>query len=918
MRKLLTIPVRAPRLTLLAVVSITLVFGFFARSIRVDSSIENLLPDNDPDRLYYEEIKEVFGDEEITVVGVFADDVFHPSTLAEIDRLSREIEALDGVREVISLTTVKGVEMTDQGLSVGRVMKELPKTLEQAAPFRERVLSNPTYLKNVVSADSRAAGISIVFDDLSDEAFVQLGLEEKIRALLPKEGPHRYAVTGLPTIKALGAHYMQVDTAKSLPFGVLIAMLVLTWAFRTARGVFLPLVTVLAGVIWTTGLMVITGTPITMSTLVLPPLLMAVGIAYAIHFMSQYYQELRPGRETAHVIEAALDHLGVPLTIAAVTTLVGFATFTTAPIPAIREFGIYSVFGIGAIFVLSLAIPPAVLMLLPPPKRVGNLQDENNWLTRLLRALGENAIRRTWPVLFVGVAVCAVMAVGISRIRIETDFIGFFDADSQIRRDNALIAERLAGTQPIYVVINTPAAQDITRLETLRAMRDLQTFIDRQPGVDKTFSLVDYLGLILQTLEPGSPPLPETQAAVGQLMLLVDPADVAAVVNQDASRANIIVRTRLSGSAEIEKFVDRVNAFAANLFPATIKVRSTGTIVLLNRSADALAWAQATGLWQVLLVLLILMSILFLSVRVGLLSLIPNVFPIVVLFGIMGWTGISLNISTSLIAALAIGIAIDDTIHYLSAFNDELRRTGNQAEAVRNATRTMGKPMVVTSVALSAGFLVVCVSNFKPVQYFGYLSSITMAVALVADLFITPSVVMTTKIITLWDLLFLKLGREPQQEIPMFHGLRSFQAKLVVLMGRLASAKRGDYITRRGETKPELYILLNGRAEVFRSDGRRTIRTLGRGDVVGEMGLVRGQPRSADVVAAEDMEYVVLDERFLHRIRARYPRIASTVFLNLTRVLSDRVESTTDMAVAWAERAAAAEERPAQAGPPSV
>ncbi|MFQ5667222.1 MAG: MMPL family transporter [Candidatus Binatia bacterium] len=902
MRRLLTVPLRAPRLTLAVVVAVTVFFGFFARSMQFDSSVENLLPANDPDKLYYDGVKKEFGDEAITVIGVFAADVFAPATLAKISRLSKRLANIEGVREVISLTTVQGIEMTDFGLNTGRLMVKLPRTPEEAAAFRAKVLGNPLYVKNIVSADGRAAGISVVFEDMSDEELLQRRIEDQIRAAVAASGgPEQFAITGIPTIKVFSARFMQGDTAKFLPFGILIAIGVLIWAFRTARGVLLPLSTVLAGVVWTTGLMELTGTPINMGTLVLPALLMAVGIAYAIHIMAQYYRELRPGRPTADVVAATLQHISVPLTIAALTTLIGFATFMVTPIPAIREFGVFSVFGISVIFLLSLSVPPAALMLLPSPKRVSRLNAETGRLPRLLRTLGEAAVRHNRSILIAGVLLCGLSLWGVTRIRVETDFLGFFSPQSEIRTDNALVAERLAGTQPVYVVIDGGKPETATRLETLTLMAQLQAFIEQQPGVDKTMSLLDYLGLLRHVLTPDAGRLPQTQSEVDQLLLLINPSDVQAVVNRDHSRANIIVRTRLSGSQEVGDFVSRIKAFAAEHFPRGLTVRPTGTVVLLNRSADTLAWGQVTSLWQVFVVLAILMSILFLSVRVGLLSLIPNLFPIIILFGVMGWSGISLNISTSLIAALAIGIAIDDTIHYLSTFNAQLRETGNQAQAVRNATCAMGKPMIVTSVALCLGFLVVCLSNFQPVKYFGYLSSVTMAVALVSDLFITPSVVMTTKIITLWDLLFLKLGPAPHKQIPLFAGLRPFQSKLVVLMGRLETARRGTFITRRGELKPELYVLLNGRADVSRGDGTRPIRTLGRGDVVGEMGLVRQRPRSADVVAAADLEYMALDGRFLQRLRRRYPRIAATVFLNLTRILSDRLESTTDALAAERE-----------------
>jgi CRP-like cAMP-binding protein len=179
------------------------------------------------------------------------------------------------------------------------------------------------------------------------------------------------------------------------------------------------------------------------------------------------------------------------------------------------------------------------------------------------------------------------------------------------------------------------------------------------------------------------------------------------------------------------------------------------------------------------------------------------------------------------------------------------------------------------------------------VRDFGLMSSITMAVALASDLFITPALMMTTNIITIWDLLYLKLGPDPQKQIPLFHGLRSVQAKIVVLMAKLASAERGAFITREGEVKAEMYVLLSGRAEVRRGGSSRNLRTLSRGDVIGEMGLVRRLPRSADVVAVEEVEYLVLDETFLQRIRGRYPRIGNTVLYNLTRILSDRLDTTT-------------------------
>jgi len=261
---------------------------------------------------------------------------------------------------------------------------------------------------------------------------------------------------------------------------------------------------------------------------------------------------------------------------------------------------------------------------------------------------------------------------------------------------------------------------------------------------------------------------------------------------------------------------------------------------------------------------------------------------------VMGWTGMPVTVTTSMIAVIAIAITVTDTTHYLSALNVEIERSGSETIARHRVAGLVGRPIVFTAIALGAGFLVFSVSSFEPIHRFGVLTSITMGLALATGLLVTPALVVVRRVVTLWDLLRLRLGPRPHEEIPLFAGLRPFQAKLVVLMGRLATAPPGHFIARRGEMKPELYVLLNGRAEVRPPAGEPVIRVLGRGDVIGEMGLVRERQRSADVVVAETAEYLVLDAVFLRRIRRRYPRVAATVFLNLARILSDRLETATN------------------------
>jgi hypothetical protein len=293
-------------------------------------------------------------------------------------------------------------------------------------------------------------------------------------------------------------------------------------------------------------------------------------------------------------------------------------------------------------------------------------------------------------------------------------------------------------------------------------------------------------------------------------------------------------------------------------------------------------------------VIFAVLSFMFLSTKVGFLSLLPNVLAILIFFGAMGWAGVPLNLGTSIIASIAIGIAVEDAIRYLARLSAEIQATHDQEVAIFQTVATVGKPIIYASAALGLGFLTLLFSNFVPIQKFGVLTAITIAAAFVNDLVLLPALLATTRIITLWDVIALRLGEDPHRTIPLFSGLRPSQAKIVTLMGELKTFPRGKPIIREGEIGDEMYVLIKGTANVFinSSTQRRMVRTLRRGDVFGEMGLIRHNERTADVVANEDVEVIAVNERFLDRMQRRYPRIGAKIFLNIAKILSDRLQES--------------------------
>jgi hypothetical protein len=322
-----------------------------------------------------------------------------------------------------------------------------------------------------------------------------------------------------------------------------------------------------------------------------------------------------------------------------------------------------------------------------------------------------------------------------------------------------------------------------------------------------------------------------------------------------------------------------------------LKTRITGEGILINNAADAMSRGQVTSLGLTLGSIFAIMSFLFVSLKAGLLSLIPNTMPIILNFGLMGWAGIPLNTGTCMVATIALGIAIDDTIHFMARYHQEMNRCLDQTKAMFSSLISDGKAIIFSAIALAFGFSTLAVSNFNPTIQFGLLSAFVMLVATLSEFFITPALLVSTQFITLWDLVRVKIQKNITEISPFFKGLSRYQAKKVVLLGNMPFFKGGEYILRQGEKGREMYMLITGKAEVILDTpaGSKKLATIVPGEIVGEMAAVREGIRSANVIALEDSYLLSVDEKSLDRISRRFPRIATKLFLNISRILSERL-----------------------------
>ncbi|MBI4516975.1 MAG: MMPL family transporter [Deltaproteobacteria bacterium] len=909
---------RYPLAVLAANLLMTAALGLFAARIEIESSLESVLPAGDPEIAYYAGVRAAFGSDDVAVVGLLAPDIFASATLAKIASLTEAIAGIEGVERVLSLTNA--VDPAADVFDPPRLLPRLPPSAAAIAALKHKLASTPLYGKNLVSGDFRGAAINVFFKNLTDAQYLSLGVDQKIRGLLAAAGgPERMYYTGAAHVKQAAVELMRRDLLRFTPVALVLVLLVLWLSFWTIRGVLLPAVSVLLALVWTLGFMVLAGKAITLGTFILPPLLIVVGSSFGIHMMARYYEQVEAGAERELLVVRAFERVWLPLVVSALTMVIGFGSLAVNRITAIWDLGIFAVVGVVCLTVTSLTVIPALLQLLPAERRT-QPRRISLWLAASLTRLGQGAFVSRRVILWGAAAAALVAGLGIRSIRVDSDFLYYFDPASEVRQANETINREVVGSNPFYLVIEGSGAGALKRWEVLKLIKDLQTFLATLPGVSSSLSVADYLELLDAGLSKSAEgdilldeqgrivaaapaaSLWEEPARLPAVLSLVStsPATFSSVVTPDFRRANVLVRTELSGSRRIADTLAAVRAYVAEHFPAEVQVHPTGNLVLLTGSTADIVAGQIKSLSLALAVIFVVMALMFLSVKVGLLAMLPNVLPIAIFFGVMGWLGILLNLGTSLIAAIALGIAVDSTIHYMARLNLELRGETDQAAVLVRTLRLVGEPIIFTTVALFFGFLTFAGSSFVPIQNFGMLAGVTMAAALGTNLVLLPALLATTKIITLWDLLAVKLGQEPTRTIPLFAGLRPGQARVVVLMGRLQHFAPGDYVMRQGERGDVMYVVLQGVAQVVASGGgeRRLIRECGRGEVIGEMGLVRHGQRSADVVAAGALDALAVDERFLQRLQGRYPRIAAQVFLNLTRILSDRLQRMTDQYVA--------------------
>jgi predicted RND superfamily exporter protein len=758
--------VRFPRsvLLLLAVVTLFAVAALVRLDppglrLAIDASTEPLLPLGDPATDTYREAVVDFGDDEVFVIAMETDDLFTAANLEALRRVGNRLSRIDGVRDVTSLARVTSFryEPDSDWIEVRPFLDdEVPEDPAALAALRDRALQSPIYRDTLVSPDGRTAAINVSFREMTDGDFIAADLDGRIQRILEDESRDglRFYVSGGPHIKSQMYHTMVRDLGRLIPLALAVVAAVLVLVSGTLRGVVLPLGTVGAAVLWTFGAMALLARPLTVLSVLLAPTLVAVGSVYGVHVVSRYEEEVQAGGGRREVVLRCLVQMIDPVLIAGLTTVVGFGALLLTDVPAVFEVGAFSVLGVAAVTLISLTGIPAALVLLPlrgsAARRLALSGRLARGLDAALAGLARAARRAPGVVVAAwALAVAASLAL-IPRIVIDTDYLSHFDADSAVRRDFDAVNRLLAGTVPLYVVVDGGGRGTLRDPQLLHALAEVQTRIDALPGVSRTLSFLDTMRVLNRAVEgddPAEERLPGTRGGISELFFLIPKTELARFATVDHSRANLIVRTGEVGSAAMRRLTEGIGRVLGDeALPAGVRAQVTGNAILVNRAADGVARSQPRTVGLAALTIFALLALGLRSLRLGLVAMVPNVVPVLIFYGVLGSGAAYLSLATSLIGSVALGIAIDATVHFLVRYRAERVAGATPEQAALHCGRNVGRPIAIASLMLAAGFLSVTFSQFSTLREFGWLTAMTMAVCCFTDLLLLPALLVRLRL----------------------------------------------------------------------------------------------------------------------------------------------------------------------------
>jgi len=706
----------------------------------------------------YKQFASTFHEGELMMAVIQAPDVFAPEVLSYVRSRTSAIREVASIRRVDSLATVPElVKGVDGGLQTHPLLPDPIPTDHQALErARGAALANPLCANNLISADSTVTVINIVLPAMIRGSSDATRATQEVRGLLSVGRPEgvQAFLTGLSPMFVDSNAVAQSDFQRFAWMTGLLMTALLFLAFWTLRGVLLPLGVTSLTVLWTLGLMAWTGQTISAAMVMLPTLIAIVCLSDAVHILAYYYERAREGADRRSVLLETMEHMSSACFLTSITTALAFASLALTPLSTLRQFGLWAGAGIMVGYGLMMVLMPVLLSWLPlPAARVQRRYKHSLWGYLLARIV--DVSRRGRLAVPIVVIVIIVASVGAAtRLRVQTSMTAFLPESAPSMRGWAIARERLAGFSSVEVVLDgrTGVFEEPWALEDLRRIaEDLRS----RSEVSTTLSVLDLLQWIHGILrEEGSNADlladPNAPGLIAEYLFMFRQSTSDEVLNKlvtnDSSCARVSARLGVAGAGEQLSLVGDLDGFVGKTIEGRLDYELTGEAMRIAEQIRLLIRSLAESFGFLVVAIGLLMLWQQRSVKAGLLAMIPNILPVLLTIGVMGAIGMSLNYATIMITSIAIGIAVDDTIHFLVRYRRERQNDPDRTRAVEHAILHSGRAMAFTSITIAAGCGLFVFSDFAPTRTFGFLMAFTMLMALLADLVVLPYLIKAWKL----------------------------------------------------------------------------------------------------------------------------------------------------------------------------
>ena len=619
--------------------------------------------------------------------------------------------------------------------------------------MRRRLQTNPLYKDLLVSRDGKSAlfDITLKSDITSDERNHTIQSIERIFA--ETCDGNAYYLAGAPYGRNELFQCVRRDFSTLLPLGILLLVLSMYLVFRNYLCVLLPFVAISLAVVWTVGYMYLMASQLNFLSVLIPTILFIIGTSDCIHILSQYQDCRYDCKTKREALFETIRLMILPCFLTTLTTMVGFTSLAISSIEPIRHFGMYSAIGIGFGYILAITLIPIGFSVGDTRSFSLNEPSSEIFLKVLTRI---NELDRTHKAAIVLVSVLALSLglYGSTKIHLETDLGRFFGNEFKGYSDMLYIEKEFGGVAPLYAVIDSRKDDGLKDPELLRAIDRFCSYLRQQDGVDKVIAasdLIKHMNYRFHDSDPAYAIIPDDRKQIAELLLMASMSDdgdmLSRFFDDRYSKTSIGIRYRHRELHRIDGLNKVIRSYLRSdeHFKEPTRSYATGTTILFANTMVPILNGLYQSLFVASVAIFVLMVLLFRSFKVALISMVPNLVPILLTLGTMGLLDIPLNIATAPVAAIALGIAIDDTIHFLVRFKREFNRARNYSKAIENTLRSVGKPILVTTIVLTAGFFIFLFSNFQPTQNLGVLISFAVVSAVFADLIVLPVLLLLLK-----------------------------------------------------------------------------------------------------------------------------------------------------------------------------